>query len=356
MEKTEKATPKKRKDNRNKGHVMKSMEVVTAVCSLVMFFLMYLLIPTLVSQLKQLYKDYLGLMLQVQIENGSLTLQSVRGLYTHILMDVLKILLPIMATAIVVGVAANILQVGRLFTTEPIKPKLSKISPMKGIKRLFSVHSLMELAKSIVKCAALGYLAYSEYMKLLPTFSHYMEYDIEVLFVDLLRKIFFLMIKMAAILAVFAAGDYGFQWWKYEKDMKMTKQEVTDERKMSDGDPKIKSKQRQTMRKMMTMRMMQAVPSADVVITNPTHYAVALVYEDGTDAAPIVVAKGADEVALRIKELARIHNVPMVENRMLARSLYEMCEVDDMIPQELYQAVADVLSFVWKQQGKKMKA
>jgi flagellar biosynthetic protein FlhB len=206
----------------------------------------------------------------------------------------------------------------------------------------------MELVKSILKVVVLGYIAYTSYRGLMAEFPNYIGRDLYGMFLGTMNTAFSVSLKMAAAFALIAAGDYLFQWRKFEKDMRMTKQEVKDEYKMTEGDPQIKGKIRQKQRQMSAMRMMAQVPSADVVITNPTHYAVALKYEDGVSEAPVVLAKGKDFLARRIKETAREHGVEMVENRALARSLYEGCEVGDMIPPEFYQVVADILVYAYR--------
>jgi flagellar biosynthetic protein FlhB len=253
-----------------------------------------------------------------------------------------------LGTALAAGVIINVLQVGFLFTTKTLSPKLDRISPIKGFSRVFSIRTLTELVKSVLKVTVLGYIAYTSYRKLLAEFPNYIGRDIHGLFLSTMELAFTIALKMAAAFALIAAGDYLFQWWKFEKDMRMTKQEVKDEYKMTEGDPQIKSKIRQKQRQMSAMRMMAQVPTADVVITNPTHYAVALKYEDGVSDAPTVVAKGKDFLARKIRETAAEHGVEMVENKTLARALYESCELGDTIPPEFYQVVADILVYVYR--------
>jgi flagellar biosynthetic protein FlhB len=342
LEKTERATTKKRNNERKKGHVMHSREIITAICSLIMFALMYITFPSYAEGIRRVFVDYLGAFMGAAVTH-EFSQRSMGGLYTSILTHILLILAPILGTALVVGVGANVLQKGFMFNTEAIKFKPNKLNPINGFKRMFSLNSVIELLKSILKVGLMGFIAYKDYIVFLPEFSYYMQYDLATVFIEFMRRIFFTAIKMSAVLLIVAAFDYLYQWWKFEKDMKMSKQEVKDEYKQDEGDPKVKGKIKQKMRQMSAQRMMERVPSADVVITNPTHLAIALRYEDGVDAAPIVIAKGADHIAKRIKEQARIYGVPTVENVPLAHALYDSCEIDDTIPEELFQAVADIL-------------
>ena len=350
-EKTEKATAKKRRDAREKGQVRHSMEVNTAFCSVVMFGLLFLIWPWFVERLTAIFKENLGTQAIAQAVDGMSSNELMRIL-SRVLTSMLNTLFPILGAAMIAGVAINIVQVGFLFTTKSIGMKLNRISPLSGFKRLFSVKTVVDLLKSLMKIIILGYIAYSEFRKLLGGFPAYVGRDIYNTFIEIMRTAFLIALKMCIAMAFIAAADFLYQWWKYEKDLRMTKQEVKDEYKMTEGDPKVKSRIRQKQRQMSAMRMMSRVPEADVVITNPTHYAVALKYDESVSNAPVVVAKGQDYIAMKIKELAIEHNVEIVENKLLAQSLYALCEVDDEIPSDLYQAVADILVFVYRQKGK----
>jgi flagellar biosynthetic protein FlhB len=342
LEKTERATTKKRNQERKKGHVMHSREIITAICSLIMFALMYIRFPAYAEGIRGVFRDYLGGYMGAAVTH-EFSRTALGGLYTGILLHLMSILAPILITALIVGVGANILQKGFMFNTEALQFKPNRLNPINGFKRMFSLNSIIELLKSILKVGLMAYIAYRDYIVFMPEFSFYMQYDLAVVFIEFMRRIFFTAIKMSAVLLILGGFDYLYQWWKFEKDMKMSKQEVKDEYKQDEGDPKVKGKIKQKMRQMSAQRMMERVPSADVVITNPTHLAIALRYEDGVDTAPVVIAKGADHIARRIKEQARIYNVPTVENVPLAHALYDACEIDDTIPEELFQAVADIL-------------
>jgi len=262
------------------------------------------------------------------------------------------VLLPILFLALLCGLLINILQIGFLFTTKPLMPKLERISPIKGFKRIFSLKTLIELLKCLLKIIVMGLILYNDFKTLLTQFPALTGAEIYTTFLGILRIAFRLALKMTLALAIIAAFDYLFQWWNYEKELRMTKQEVKDEYKLTEGDPQIKGRIKQKQRQMSAMRMMQQVPSADVVITNPTHYAVALSYKQGENEAPVVVAKGQDHLARKIKELAKEHHIELVENKALARSLYQFCDIGDEIPAEFYQAVADILVYVYQQKNK----
>ena len=343
-EKTEKATPKKRRDAREKGQVLKSQEIITAFCMLCMFGFMLGYSPYLVESLMGLFKDYLG---ESFLLWGVATLETgAAGLLTDILLRMALLVAPIFGVALLAGTAANLLQVGFMFTTKTLAPKFERVSMLQGFKRMFSLQTLIQLLKSILKLVVLGYIFYTEYRPLLAIFPGFLGQNLYLSLIDILRTVFTIVLKMSLAMAIISAADFLYQFFKYEKDLKMTKQEVKDEYKLTEGDPKIKGRIRQKQRQMSMMRMMAAVPAADVVITNPTHFAVALQYEQGKSGAPRVVAKGQNHLARKIKEVAREHRVEIVENKPLAQSLYAMVEVGQEIPEELYQAVAEVLVYI----------
>jgi len=350
-EKTEKATPKKRKDAREKGQVRQSTEVNTTFCCLIMFGLLLIIWPSFTHRLMAVYQEHLGPQSILPASKG-LNQNELTGIFSRVLMDMLGALLPILGAALLAGLAINLLQVGFLFTTKPLGIKLNRISPISGFKRMFSVKTLVDLIKSLLKIAFIGLIAYSEYNNLLAVFPGYTGQDVYGAFLQIMRAALMMALKMCLVMIFISAADYLYQWWRFEKDLRMTKQEVRDEYKLTEGDPAVKGRIRAKQRQMSAMRMMARVPEADVVITNPTHYAVALKYDDKESSAPVVIAKGQDYVARKIKEIALEHRVEIVENPPLAQSLYSLCEVDDEIPADLYQAVADILVFVYRQKGK----
>jgi len=350
-EKTEKATAKKRRDAKRKGQVRRSTEVNTAFCATVMFGLLFAIWPTFVEQMKSIFYEHLGTP-SIAMASRGMNLEEVMELLARILLGFFGIMFPLLAAALFAGIAANVLQIGFMFTTETMKVKLNKINPINGFKQMFSPRKLVDLVKNLLKIFLVGYVAYTDYMALLEKFGDYVGQDIQVSFVDIMRTAFLTALKMCVVMVFIAVADFLYQWWKYEKDLRMTKQEVKDEHKLMEGDPKIKGKIRQKQMQMSAMRMMQQVPEADVVITNPTHFAVALRYEEKVNRAPTVVAKGQDYIAHKIREVAAEYDVQIVENPPLAQSLFATCEINDEIPDDLYQAVADILVFVYRQKGK----
>ena len=350
-DKTEKATPKKRKDAREKGQVRQSAEVNATFCCLVMFGLLLIIWPSYTEQLMAVYREHLSVH-SIIPASGGLNVNELKGILSRALMNMLVILLPVLGASMLAGVAINLVQVGFLFTTKTHGMKLNRISPISGFRRMFSPTTLITLLKSLMKIGLVGYVAYSEYGKLAEEFPGYIGRDVYRTFLLMMEKAFKMALKMCLVMVFVASADFLYQWWKYEKDLRMTKQEVRDEYKMTEGDPAIKGKIRAKQRQMSVMRMMSKVPEADVVITNPTHYAIALKYDERTDDAPVVLAKGQDYIARKIKEIAIEHRVEIVENPPLAQSLYALSEVGEEIPTDLYQAVADILVFVYRQKGK----
>ncbi|MDR3310594.1 MAG: flagellar biosynthesis protein FlhB [Oscillospiraceae bacterium] len=347
-EKTEKASARKRGKSREEGNVLKSTEVNTVFCSAVIFSAMLIMLPGFIRKLADVVVSYFG--------GGSLILSTeqitpavMTGILANAVRQLAIVAAPILGAALIAGVFINLVQVGFLFTGKAIRPKFSRISPIQGFKRIFSVRTLTELAKSLMKVVVCGVIAYGDYKKIINDWPLFMGLPLYGAFLESLRTAFTIALKCCVALVFVAGADFLFQWWKREKDMMMTKEEVKEEYKQTEGNPQTKSRIRSKQRQISAMRMMQNVPGADVVITNPTHFAVALKYEDGKNAAPEIVAKGADFLAQKIKDTARENNVTIVENPPLARSLYSMCEVGDVIPEELYQAVADVLAFVIRQ-------
>jgi flagellar biosynthetic protein FliR/FlhB len=262
-------------------------------------------------------------------------------------------ILPVAVPIMIFGVAANIAQSGFLFTTEPLKPSLGKLNPISGFKNMFSKKSFADLAKNLAVVTIISYMAYqyvmSNYDNILQISNLYLpSIGIEIL--NLIKGIFF---QICLIMIILAAIDFFVQKKFFKKDMMMTKQEVKDEYKQMEGDPKIKGKIKQKQREIASRRMMESVADATVVITNPTHLAIAIKYEDGKMEAPKVVAKGADFIAIKIKEVAKEKNVPIMENKPLARLLYEKVELDEEVPQDMYQAVAEILAMVFSLSNKK---
>ena len=252
-----------------------------------------------------------------------------------------------MLAIMIVGLAVNLFQVGLNFNTEAISFKPDKLNPINGFGRMFSKRSLVELIKSLLKILIIGYFLYRFLSRQLLAMPQFIYFDLATSLGQMSKIVFNMAFQVIGVIFLLGLMDYGYQKWQTTQDLKMTKQEVKDEMKQTEGDPQIKGKIRQKQRQMAMSRMMQEVPKADVIVTNPTHFAVALQYSKGMP-APRVAAKGQDLVARRIKDIAREAHVPIVENRPLARALYASTEVGDLVPAELYQAVAEVLAYVYR--------
>jgi flagellar biosynthetic protein FlhB len=260
----------------------------------------------------------------------------------------LRAVLPVAAAILVVGVVAGLLQTQFLFSLKPLVPDFNRINPIHGITRLFSLSAVVDLVKALFKTAVIGYIAYSDILSLLPWMPNLMSQNVAVGIAQVASRALGGLQKMGFGLLALGVLDYGYQYWEFRRSLRMTKQEIKEEMKEQEGSPEVKQKQRARARELARRRKaLKEVPTADVVITNPTHYAVALKYEAGSDTAPRVVAKGADLLAQRMKVIARQHDVPLVENKPLARALYQTVEIGKAIPPELYQAVAEVLAFVY---------
>ena len=347
-EKTEQPTDKKRGDARNKGQVAKSQELNAAFVLLAGFLGLRIL-------WEYIYGNIAGYAIHVFSNLGqSTTTEAISEIFLGIMILLGKTALPIMLGIMVFGLAVNIYQVGFLFTTEPIGFKLDKLNPINGFGRIFSKRSLIELFKSIFKIIVIGFFLYLFLKDEIPYMPYFIYYDLEHSLAEIAEKIFAMAFQVIGVIFVLAVADYAYQKWQMTQDLMMTKQEVKDEYKQAEGDPQIKGKIKQKQREMAMMRMMQEVPKADVIVTNPTHLAVAIMYQAGM-VAPVVLAKGQDLVAERIKKIARENRITIVENKPLARALYESVEVGGSVPHELYQAVAELLAYVYRLKKKKFR-
>ena len=350
-EKTEKASPKKRRDARERGEVHKSIDLVSAIMLFIMFGALRLGFNDFMEFLQTFVHDRLSG--GVAEKAANITARSVMVDYQNILMTVLPSIIPIMATGFVCGILAHVLQTGPLFVTAKLKPDFSRINPINGFQRLFSPTILVELAKSIIKVAVLVYVIYKYVKAYIPDFIRMIYTSPQKAFSYLMTSCFSMAITITLILISLSLLDALYQWWKFEKDLMMTKQEVKEEYKQTEGDPQIKGKIKQKQRRMSMMRMMRDLREATVVVTNPDHYAVALRYKENIDKAPVVVAKGQDYLALKIKEKAKKYNIAIVENKPVARALYYSCPIGSEIPPEMYQAIADILIYVYKTTNKR---
>lgn len=352
-EKTEPASDKKLRDARSEGQVAKSREVVMGLSLMVLFLIMKFGLSGIGTRLLHSFElVYERIPEAVTYYDGEIPYTMIYTLVRNVMLQILTIILPVLLIGFLVVFVAELAQVKWQFTSKPLQPKFSKMNPIKGLKKIISMQSLVELLKSIAKILLIGWLVYSTLKDQMGVI--FLMYDMPLMqAISLMGSIVINMgLKISLFYMVIAGLDWLYQKWKFSEDMKMTKQEVKDEYKNAEGDPQIKGKIRQRMREVSQRRMMQAVPEADVVITNPTHYAVAVKYDAEAYDAPIVLAKGEDYLALKIKEAARESGVEIVENKPLARMLYANVEVGELVPPELYQAVAEVLAMVYQMQGR----
>ena len=348
-EKTEPATQKKLNDARNDGKVAKSKDMCDAVGLFVLFLVVKIFISFLGENMVGVY-TYVFSRLDdfVNMNEKGLETPVAAGFLSDILVKIIIMVIPFFIFGFIIAFLVSIIQVGWNVSSKPMQPKLSKFNPINGFKRILSKESLFELLKAVVKIGLIAYISYTSIVE--EANNLFILYDISlnqaVAWVG--NIIIDVGIKISAVFMVVGAADLFYQKHKFKEDMKMTKQEVKDEYKNTEGDPQIKGKIRRKMQEASQRRMMQDVPKADVVITNPTHFAVALQYDAQVSTAPVVLAKGEDYLAMKIKEIARENHVEIVENKPLARMLYHNVDIGAEIPPELYQAVAEVLAAVYR--------
>ncbi|MEA3486382.1 MAG: flagellar biosynthesis protein FlhB [Thermodesulfobacteriota bacterium] len=342
QEKTERATPKKREEARKKGQVAKSREIVSVAvmlaCLVFFWFGSFGMVEKIMALARWLF---------TRSAHFNVDCNNIEGLSIGLLYKVFVLLSPLFLTAFSMALLANYLQVGFVLSSESVQPKLSKIDPIKGFQKLFSIKSLVETVKSVFKISVVSFVVYVIIRGEIENFIPLMDQSVWGILIYIARVAFKIVLMVCLVLIILAVLDYIYQKWEFEKNLKMTKQEVKDESKQTEGDPLVRARIRHLQRDMARKRMMANVPKADVVITNPTHLAVALRYDQAGMFAPKVVAKGAGFIAENIKNIARKNNVLIVDNKPLARVLYKNVDVDEMIPANLYKAVAEVLAFVY---------
>lgn len=343
MEKTEQATPKREQEAREQGQVARSQEVTSVAVLLMGTLVLYYIFP-------RIYSNFLEMTASILSSSGTMefTNENIYSLGLNIIKRVFYILSPFLFLIVAAGVASNILQVGFTFSTKSLELKLDRLNPLEGVKRILSINSLMELAKSGVKTIVLGYTAYLLIKREFYNFPGLIETDVSYILSYTGRLVLRLLTWTGAVLVILAAIDFSFKKWQHTKSLKMTKEELKEEFKQSEGDPNIKSRIRALQLQMGRKRMMASVPKADVVITNPVHLAIAISYKREDMGAPRVVAKGAGIIAEKIKEVARAHGVVVVENKPLARNLYRVVDIGGEIPSNLYKAVAEILAYVYR--------
>lgn len=342
-EKTEAPSDKKRHEAREKGNVAKSTEINSVFVLIISLAMLKITGPWILSELGNCITEFIGF-----TSDPSFSDQRLITMIQKSLILVFKISMPIAGAIALIGIVANIIQVGFLFTMKPLEPKLEKINPLSGLKRLFSLRSVVETAKNIAKLLIIGIVAYntleSEFDKMLML----ADASMTTIFSFTVATSYKIILRIALVLLIIAVFDYAYQRYDNEKKLKMSKQELKEERKQLDGDPQIKSRIRSLQREMARRRMMEKVPEATVVITNPTHLAIALKYDPKVNDAPVVVAKGKLAVAAKIKAIAKENNVPVVEDKPLARAMYDKIEIGFPIPMEFFTAVAEILAYVFR--------
>ncbi len=347
-DKTEKATPKKRQDLRKKGQVMQSKELPTNLILLIVFITFRITGNNIYVGCSNILKMFLTQTSEYNFQDPN----EIMRLVTFITLEIVKMVAPIFIVGILVGVLSSYVQIGFLFSAEAIKPKFTNLNPINGLKKIFSSRSFFELIKSIAKVIIVGWVAWSSIQGEFINMMKLMDLSIVSLGAYLVDTALSIAIKICFALLVISAADYFFQWRKYEKDIRMSKQEIKEEYKQMEGNPEIKAKIKQKQREISMRRMLKDVPQADVVITNPTHYAVAIKYEPQKMPAPYVLAKGVDFMAKRIKEVAKENKIHTMENVALAQALYKTVDIGEAVPPELYKAVAEILAFVYSLDGK----
>ena len=344
QEKTEPASDRKREEARGKGKVVRSVELNSAFVLLFGLLVLYFGSTALVSGLASIARSAF-----TRSGTLALTAENVHHMVSNGVIHIGLVIAPIVLGFLVIGLAAGYLQVGFMFSPKAMQPSFEKINPLNGVKKLLlSRRSLVELAKSIIKIIVVGMVAYGALQEVLGETPVLVDSDPAGLLGFLGQSGFSIGLRTGLAFLVLAAVDYFYQRFEFEKEMRMSKEEVKEETKSTEGDPQVKSRVRSIQRRIAYRRMMQDVPKADVVVTNPTHLAVALRYDVEEMNAPTVVAKGADLVALKIKEIALAHRIPVVEDRPLAQALYRSVEVGGTIPEKLFQAVAQLLAYIYR--------
>ena len=349
-DKTEEPTAKRLQDARKEGQVAKSQELISGAMLFMLFIAIKLFGGYIANSfIKVFYRNY-GYISVYSVETpeiGNLT-----SMFGRAMLDILLMTLPIFAFAIVIAVMLNIFQVKWKVTSKPLQPKFSRLNPVSGFKKIISMDKIFELIKSVAKIAVIFIVAYTTIMDEIESIKILYDLDLMQAVLYISNFVINMGIKISAVYLLIGFVDFIYQKLKFKKDMRMSKQEVKDEYKQQEGDPQVKGKIKSKMRESSMRRMMQKMPDADVVITNPTHFACAIQYDKEKAAAPVLIAKGADHLAQKLKDIAKEYDVPIVENKPLARMLYYNVEIDAEIPQELYQMTAEVLAYVYQLKNK----
>lgn len=351
-EKTEKATPKKKKDARKEGNVFKSIEVnntMSIFTSLIMLSAFWL------SMSKRLQEMFVYIFTAGFSNYGTMDYNSIMSLFKYCGSIFFSITGPFMVILMVVGIVSNFVQVGVLFTPKSVMPKFERISPAGGLKKIFSMNTFNNFLKTLLKTGVVLVIAWKSMVTLAEEVSNSANMYLPLVLEKNASNMLSLALKLLIGMVTVSIMDFAFQWFNHQKKLRMSKQEVKDEYKNTEGDPEVKGKIRGLQRQMAQARMMQDVPTADVVVANPTHFAVALKYDSKKNSAPVIVAKGADLMALKIKEIARENKVEIVENKEVARALFAAAEVGDEVPYELFNAVAEILAYIFSKKKRRRR-
>lgn len=347
--KTEKATPKKRKDEQKKGNIPQSKDIPTAISLLAVFVVLKIYISYAF--------EYLGLELQKYTEYISGVTSLTENLSIDIMRDIgITVILgaaPVMLTATAIGILASGVQTKFRFTSELLKPKFNKLNPISGVKNIISLKAIIELLKNMAKIAVIIYLLYNKFKDISSHFPTLLSVSVNQATEYLLQSVMAIVYQIAGVFLVIAAADFFYQRWEYERNIRMSKQELKEEYKQTEGDPQIKGQIKERQRRVSMQRMMQQVPMADVVVRNPTHFAVALQYDIDKNSAPIVVAKGQDYVAFKIIEIAKQNGIPLREDKPLARALFSTVDIGREVPPEFYGVVANIMAWVYQLKNKR---
>lgn len=342
-DKTEDPTPKRISEAREKGQVARSTELDSVVVLLAGFLSLYAFRERLYGGLFDMTHLIFQESMRTVLTAGNICFYTQAGI-----LWMLKLLWPILLILLVAGFAVSYLQIGWLFTLKPLLPDFSKLNPLNGVKNLISMSKLFDVVKESIKLIIIGVVAYLTIKKEMLLYFTLVDHSPEQILIVIFGSLFKLGMRIALMLLLLALIDFLYQRWRYKDQMKMSKQEVKDERKQSEGDPLVKGKIKSLQIEMAMRRMMSQVPKATVVVTNPTHLAIALRYEMGVDKAPVVLAKGKRKTAERIKEIAREHQIPIVEDKPLARAMIDIIEIGMEIPKEFFTPVAEILAYVYK--------
>jgi len=349
QERTEKATPRRREKARKEGRVARSNELNSAVILCLGLTTVYFMGPYLTGAIKS-HMTYIF----SEAPNIKVTMNSAGNFLSNNILEFFIVIGPILAIIGVIAYAINALQVGIMFTTKPLEPKFDKLNLAKGMKRLISARSLVQLVRDVLKITLIATVGYYIIKAAIPIYYSLSNESIDTFASTMGTMAIMTALKIGIIIFILAILDYAYQKYDFEKSIRMSRQEIKEEMKDTEGNPQLKSRVRQMQRELTRKRMMQEIPKADVVITNPTHIAIALKYNQNEMDAPMVVAKGERLIAQKIKEIAREAGVPIVENKPLARALFKMCDIGSSVPGKLFRAVAEVLAFVYRQKTGKV--